>query len=85
MPVCRVLCAAGIEVLEQERRFMKQARKEVETQAQRMLEQGMSSQVRVGSRTCCCLLQTSEPWAGFSKLAAPLGFAIMLHEHAGVT
>lgn len=35
----------GIEVIEQDRRFGKQARKEVESQAQKMLEQGMETQV----------------------------------------
>ena len=36
---------SGIEVVEPDRRFIKQARKEVETQAQKMLEQGMEMQV----------------------------------------
>ena len=36
---------SGVEVLEQDRRFVKQARKEVESQAQSMLEQGMETQV----------------------------------------
>lgn len=40
-----LMAILGIEVLEQERRFIKQARKDVETQAQRMLEQGMTTQV----------------------------------------
>ncbi|ELT89629.1 hypothetical protein CAPTEDRAFT_226404 [Capitella teleta] len=35
---------SGIEVVEQDRRFIKLARKEVEEKAQRMLEQGMESQ-----------------------------------------
>ena len=43
----KFMCFPGIEVLEQERRFIKQARKEVETQAQKMLEQGMTTQVLV--------------------------------------
>ncbi|KAK2155274.1 hypothetical protein LSH36_244g03005 [Paralvinella palmiformis] len=34
----------GVEVIEQDRRFIKQARKEVELQAQKMLEQGMETQ-----------------------------------------
>ena len=33
-------------MIEQDRRFVKHARKEVESQAQKMLEQGMESQVR---------------------------------------
>ncbi len=37
---------SGLEVIEQDRRFIKQARKEVEVQAQKMLEQGMETQVR---------------------------------------
>ena len=36
----------GIEVIEQDRRFIKQARREVESQAQKMLQQGMETQVR---------------------------------------
>ena len=36
-----------MEIVEQDRRFVKQARKEVETQAQKMLEQGMETQVRL--------------------------------------
>ncbi len=36
----------GIEVIEQDRRFIRQARKEVEAQAHKMLEQGMETQVR---------------------------------------
>ena len=35
----------GIEVIEQDRRFIKQARREVETQAEKMLQQGMETQV----------------------------------------
>ena len=35
----------GIDVLETDRRFMRQARKEVETQGQKMLEQGLDTQV----------------------------------------
>ncbi len=42
---------SGLEVIEHDRRFIRQARKEVETQAQKMLEQGMETQVsRVASR-----------------------------------
>jgi len=36
---------SGVEVIETDRRLIKQARKEVETQAQKMLEQGMEMQV----------------------------------------
>ena len=35
----------GIEVIEADRRFIKQARTQVEEQAQKMLEQGMETQV----------------------------------------
>ena len=35
----------GIDVLETDRRFMRQARKEVEAQGQKMLEQGLDTQV----------------------------------------
>ena len=38
---------SGLEVIEQDRRFIKQARKEVEVQAEKMLEQGMETQVRL--------------------------------------
>ena len=40
-----VICT-GIDVLESDRRLIKQARKEVESQAQKMLEQGMETQVK---------------------------------------
>ena len=36
---------AGIDVIEVDRRFVKQARKEVEAQGQKMLEQGLETQV----------------------------------------
>ena len=36
---------SGLEVIEQDRRFIRQARKEVEAQAHKMLEQGMETQV----------------------------------------
>lgn len=36
-----------MEVIEGDRRFIKQARKDVETQAQKMLEQGMETQVKI--------------------------------------
>ncbi|XP_041349093.1 conserved oligomeric Golgi complex subunit 5-like [Gigantopelta aegis] len=42
--VCEGVDLSGIEVIETDRRFIKQARKEVETQAQKMLEQGMETQ-----------------------------------------
>ncbi|GFO07452.1 conserved oligomeric Golgi complex subunit 5 [Plakobranchus ocellatus] len=42
--VCEGFDLSGVEVIEQDRRFVKQARKEVETQAQKMLEQGMETQ-----------------------------------------
>lgn len=35
-----------MEIIEQDRRFIKQARKDVESQAHKMLEQGMETQVR---------------------------------------
>jgi hypothetical protein len=38
---------SGIEVIEQDRRFITQARKDVETQAQKMLEQSMETQVGI--------------------------------------
>ena len=43
--LCEGVDLTGVEVVEQDRRFIKQARKEVETQAQKMLEQGMETQV----------------------------------------
>lgn len=43
--VCEGTDLSGVEVIEQDRRFVKQARKEVESQAQKMLEQGMETQV----------------------------------------
>ncbi|CAL1534536.1 unnamed protein product [Lymnaea stagnalis] len=42
--ICEGMDLGGVEVIDQDRRFVKQARKEVETQAQKMLEQGMESQ-----------------------------------------
>ncbi|XP_071081856.1 conserved oligomeric Golgi complex subunit 5-like [Haliotis cracherodii] len=42
--VCEGVDLSGIEVIDTDRRFIKQARKEVETQAQKMLEQGMETQ-----------------------------------------
>ena len=42
---CEGVDLSGIEVIEQDRRFIRQARKEVETQAHKMLEQGMETQV----------------------------------------
>jgi len=36
---------SGIEVIEHDRIFVKKARQEVESQAQKMLEQGMETQV----------------------------------------
>ncbi|ESO82323.1 hypothetical protein LOTGIDRAFT_198052 [Lottia gigantea] len=42
--VCEGVDLTGIEIIEQDRRFCKQARKEVESQAQKMLEQGMETQ-----------------------------------------
>ena len=43
--ICEGVDLTGVEIVEQDRRFVKQARKEVETQAQKMLEQGMETQV----------------------------------------
>jgi hypothetical protein len=37
---------SGIEVIEADRRFIKQARKQVELQAEKMLELGMEMQVK---------------------------------------
>ncbi|KAH9496319.1 Conserved oligomeric Golgi complex subunit [Bulinus truncatus] len=42
--ICQGVDLGGVEIIEQDRRFVKQARKEVETQAQKMLEQGMGTQ-----------------------------------------
>lgn len=42
--ICDGVDLTGIEVIEQDRRFVKQARQEVESQAQKMLEQGMETQ-----------------------------------------
>ncbi|XP_064606457.1 conserved oligomeric Golgi complex subunit 5-like [Liolophura sinensis] len=42
--VCEGSDLSGVEVIEQDRRFIKQARKEVEAHAQKMLEQGMETQ-----------------------------------------
>ncbi|CAI9719984.1 conserved oligomeric Golgi complex subunit 5 [Octopus vulgaris] len=42
--VCEGMDLSGIEVIEADRRFIKQARKDVEAQAQKMLEQGMETQ-----------------------------------------
>ncbi|KAL3853402.1 hypothetical protein ACJMK2_016944 [Sinanodonta woodiana] len=42
--ICEGMDLSGVDVIEQDRRFIKQARKEVETQAQKMLEQGMETQ-----------------------------------------
>lgn len=44
--MCEGSDLSGVEVIEQDRRFIKQARKEVEAHAQKMLEQGMETQVR---------------------------------------
>ena len=38
---------AGIEVIDHDRRFIKQARKEVEAQADKMLDTGMDTQVKL--------------------------------------
>ncbi|KAK7101689.1 conserved oligomeric Golgi complex subunit 5-like isoform X2 [Littorina saxatilis] len=42
--VCEGVDLSGVEVIESDRRFIKQAHKDVETQAQKMLEQGMETQ-----------------------------------------
>ncbi|KAL8566375.1 hypothetical protein ACOMHN_049333 [Nucella lapillus] len=42
--VCEGVDLSGVEVIEADRRFIKQAHKDVETQAQKMLEQGMETQ-----------------------------------------
>ncbi|KAL5014542.1 hypothetical protein ScPMuIL_008812 [Solemya velum] len=42
--ICEGVDFSGIEVIEQDRRFIKQARKEVESQALKMIEQGMETQ-----------------------------------------
>lgn len=41
---------AGIDVIDQDRRFIKQARKEVETQADKMLGTGLETQVKTSDR-----------------------------------
>lgn len=43
--ICEGVDLSGVEIIEQDRRFIKQARKDVETQAHKMLEQGMETQV----------------------------------------
>ena len=43
--ICEGVDFSGIEIIEQDRRFIRQARKDVELQAQKMLEQGMETQV----------------------------------------
>lgn len=57
--ICEGVDLAGVEVIEQDRRFVKQARKEVQTQAQKMLEQGMETQVCTQQQTslvnCPCV------------------------------
>ena len=45
--ICEGVDLSGIEVIEQDRRFITQARKDVETQAQKMLEQSMETQVGI--------------------------------------
>lgn len=42
--ICEGVDLSGVEVIEQDRRFIKQARRDVEVQAQKMLEQGMETQ-----------------------------------------
>jgi hypothetical protein len=42
--VCEGIDLSGVEVIEADRRFIKQAHKDVEVQAQKMLEQGMETQ-----------------------------------------
>lgn len=44
--ICEGVDLSGVEIIEQDRRFIKQARKDVESQAHKMLEQGMETQVR---------------------------------------
>jgi hypothetical protein len=66
---------SGIEVVEQDRRFIKLARKEVEEKAHRMLEQGMEAQVQLHSVGCClqqyCVFFASaEPNPGCHSLAS---------------
>ena len=46
--ICEGVDLTGVEIVEQDRRFIKQARKEVESQAQKMLELGMETQVCAG-------------------------------------
>lgn len=45
--ICEGVDLSGIEIIEQDRRFIKQARKDVESQAHKMLEQGMETQVSI--------------------------------------
>ncbi|XP_052679211.1 conserved oligomeric Golgi complex subunit 5-like isoform X3 [Crassostrea angulata] len=42
--ICEGVDLSGVEIIEQDRRFIKQARKDVESQAHKMLEQGMETQ-----------------------------------------
>ncbi|XP_060069562.1 conserved oligomeric Golgi complex subunit 5-like isoform X3 [Ylistrum balloti] len=42
--ICEGVDFAGIEIIEQDRRFIRGARKDVETQAQKMLDQGLETQ-----------------------------------------
>ncbi|KAK3103853.1 hypothetical protein FSP39_022425, partial [Pinctada imbricata] len=42
--ICEGVDLSGIEIIEQDRRFIRQARKDVESQALKMLEQGMETQ-----------------------------------------
>nr|KAG5691678.1 hypothetical protein BaRGS_014133 [Batillaria attramentaria] len=44
--VCEGVDLSGVEVIEADRRFIKQAHKDVELQAQKMLEQGMETQIQ---------------------------------------
>jgi hypothetical protein len=64
---------SGIEVVEQDRRFIKLARKEVEEKAHRMLEQGMEAQVQlqsVGLQQYCVFFASAEPNPGCHSLAS---------------
>jgi hypothetical protein len=47
--ICEGVDLTGVEIIEQDRRFVKQARQQVESQALKMLEQGMETQVRLNS------------------------------------
>ena len=62
----------GIDVLETDRRFMRQARKEVETQGQKMLEQGLDTQVGGHMAGHVTRSYGGEMWPGMFRLIRKL-------------